>query len=57
MTIDILRRKRKVSAETKKYLCPYCSGTLATFESLKEHVVREHKAEPLPSPEGMIKLV
>jgi aerobic-type carbon monoxide dehydrogenase small subunit (CoxS/CutS family) len=56
LTIDILRRERKVSAETKKYLCPYCSETLATFEALKDHVVREHKAEPLPAPEGMIKL-
>lgn len=57
MTIDFVRRERKVSAETKKYLCPYCSETLATFEALKGHVVQEHKTEPVPVPEGLIKLM
>jgi hypothetical protein len=56
VTSDILRRKREVSAETKKYLCPYCSETLTTFEALKGHVLQEHKTEPLPAPEGLIKL-
>jgi aerobic-type carbon monoxide dehydrogenase small subunit (CoxS/CutS family) len=27
-----------------------------TFEELKAHVIAEHKAEPLPQPEGLIKL-
>jgi aerobic-type carbon monoxide dehydrogenase small subunit (CoxS/CutS family) len=38
------------------YLCPYCSTTFKTFEELKAHVIAEHKTEPLPQPEGLIKL-
>lgn len=39
-----------------KYLCPYCSRTFDTFEELKAHVIAEHKTEPVPQPEGLIKL-
>ena len=38
------------------YLCPYCSTTLDTFEQLKAHVIAEHKTQPLPQPEGLIRL-
>lgn len=43
-----------MSEATGKYLCPYCSNALDGFEELKAHVVGEHKAEPLPEPEGLI---
>ena len=39
-----------------RYLCPYCSRTFDTFEQLKTHVIADHKTEPLPQPEGLIKL-
>jgi len=45
-----------VSETTRRYLCPYCSITLDTFETLKEHVISKHKTDPLPVPEGLIKL-
>jgi aerobic-type carbon monoxide dehydrogenase small subunit (CoxS/CutS family) len=38
------------------YLCPYCSRTFKTFEEVRAHVIAEHKTEPLPQPEGLIKL-
>lgn len=38
------------------YLCPYCSTTFETFEEVRAHVIAEHKTEPLPQPEGLIKL-
>ena len=42
--------------QTSKYLCPYCMTKSDTFEELKAHVIAEHKAEPLPQPEGLIRL-
>jgi len=42
--------------DTSKYLCPYCSTTFDTFEALKAHVIAEHKTQPLPKPEGLIRL-
>ena len=42
--------------DTSKYLCPYCSTTFDTFEQLKTHVIAEHKTQPLPQPEGLIRL-
>ena len=38
------------------YLCPYCSTRLDTFELMKAHVVAEHSTEPLPLPEGIIRI-
>ena len=40
-----------------KYLCPYCSIVCKTFNDLKIHVLAEHKAEPVPLPEGLIQLI
>jgi aerobic-type carbon monoxide dehydrogenase small subunit (CoxS/CutS family) len=40
----------------KKYSCPYCLGTYDSLEALRSHVITEHKMEPIPEPEGMIKL-
>jgi aerobic-type carbon monoxide dehydrogenase small subunit (CoxS/CutS family) len=42
--------------EESKFLCPYCSKTVNTFDELKDHVLIEHKSESVPIPEGMIKL-
>ena len=39
-----------------RYLCPYCSTTWETFDSLKAHVVDEHGSEPVPTLDGMIGL-
>jgi xanthine dehydrogenase YagT iron-sulfur-binding subunit len=38
------------------YLCPYCSARFDTFELLKARVVAEHSTEPLPLPEGIIRI-
>ena len=40
----------------ESYLCPYCSVRLDTFESLKAHVLALHSTEPLPLPDGVIRL-
>jgi len=39
-----------------RYLCPYCSRILESFENLKAHVLAEHRTEPVPTPEGLIHL-
>jgi aerobic-type carbon monoxide dehydrogenase small subunit (CoxS/CutS family) len=41
---------------THHYICPYCATKCGTFERLKSHVVEQHKAQPLPIPEGYIRL-
>jgi len=40
----------------KKYSCPYCLSTYDSLEALRSHVITDHKTEPIPEPEGMIKL-
>jgi len=42
--------------ETACYLCPYCSAAFNTIQALKAHVVVAHSTEPLPLPEGAIRL-
>jgi len=39
-----------------KYLCPYCSEVFLDRESLKTHVIKQHRSEAPPSPEGMIRV-
>lgn len=39
-----------------KYTCPYCTGAFNSIEELKSHVTRGHGTDPLPVPEGLIKL-
>jgi aerobic-type carbon monoxide dehydrogenase small subunit (CoxS/CutS family) len=39
-----------------QFPCPYCSSLLDSFADLKEHVLAEHKDEPVPKPEGLINL-
>jgi aerobic-type carbon monoxide dehydrogenase small subunit (CoxS/CutS family) len=41
---------------TDSFLCPYCLARLETFDLLKAHVVAGHSTEPLPLPEGVIRL-
>ena len=41
---------------THSYLCPYCVSRCDSFDALKSHVFEEHKAQPLPRPEGQIRL-
>jgi len=38
------------------YSCPYCATKCDTFEGLRSHVFEQHKAQPLPTPEGHIRL-
>jgi aerobic-type carbon monoxide dehydrogenase small subunit (CoxS/CutS family) len=38
------------------FVCPYCSFCIGSFEALKVHVLAEHKTEPVPEPEGLIRL-
>lgn len=37
-------------------LCPYCAASFDTFDTLKAHVITQHKSEPVPDPEGLIRL-
>jgi aerobic-type carbon monoxide dehydrogenase small subunit (CoxS/CutS family) len=45
-----------MSEITHSYVCPYCATKCDTFEGLKSHVLEQHKAQPLPTPEGHIRL-
>lgn len=46
----------KVKKKNSKFLCPYCTKKVDDFEALKAHVLENHKNEPVPLPEGMIRL-
>jgi aerobic-type carbon monoxide dehydrogenase small subunit (CoxS/CutS family) len=39
-----------------KSLCPYCAASFDKFDALKAHIIAEHKSEPVPDPEGVIRL-
>jgi aerobic-type carbon monoxide dehydrogenase small subunit (CoxS/CutS family) len=45
-----------VKEEKRKYLCPYCATKFDVFDALKEHALKAHQGEPVPLPEGMIRL-
>ena len=47
---------KEAPTDVSKYPCPYCATKFDTFEELKAHVIDQHKTEPLPQPEGLIKL-
>ena len=47
-------KKSKQPAALTKYSCPYCSNTFDTFEAIKSHILRSHRTESLPEPEGTI---
>ena len=38
------------------YPCPYCGSVFHSIETLKDHVTKGDKTEPLPVPQGLIKL-
>jgi aerobic-type carbon monoxide dehydrogenase small subunit (CoxS/CutS family) len=42
--------------KTLSFPCPYCATTCDSVEALKSHVLAQHKAQPLPKPEGRISL-
>lgn len=44
------------SEDETRLQCPYCYDLQDSFEALKEHVLAEHKSEPIPTPEGLIRL-
>jgi len=46
-----------MSEITHSYFCPYCALKYDSFEVLKSHVLEQHKAQPLPTPEGQIHLI
>ncbi len=45
-----------MKGETGKYLCPYCTAQTDNFEGLKGHVLASHKDDPVPLPQGIIRL-
>ncbi len=45
----------KASEALTRYLCPYCLKIFDSFESIKKHIISDHKNELLPEPEGTIK--
>lgn len=44
-------------ADNAEYLCPYCSATYSGFDTLKTHVLSEHRGEEPPRPDGLVNLV
>jgi aerobic-type carbon monoxide dehydrogenase small subunit (CoxS/CutS family) len=42
--------------QQSKYACPYCSAAFSSYEDIKSHILGDHKTEPLPEPEGTIRL-
>jgi aerobic-type carbon monoxide dehydrogenase small subunit (CoxS/CutS family) len=42
--------------KTPTFVCPYCAARCDTVEALKSHVITRHKAQPLPTSEGRIRL-
>lgn len=45
-----------VDKNLKRYECPYCGETFASFEELKKDIIANHKGRSLPVSEGMIRL-
>jgi aerobic-type carbon monoxide dehydrogenase small subunit (CoxS/CutS family) len=44
------------SEQNSQLQCPYCYNLVEDFESLKDHVLTEHKTQPPPEAEGLIRL-
>jgi aerobic-type carbon monoxide dehydrogenase small subunit (CoxS/CutS family) len=45
-----------MSEIARSFVCPYCATRFGTVEGLKSHVLKQHKAQRLPRPEGHIRL-
>lgn len=44
------------TSPVETYHCPYCSIEFEIFDDLKAHVVTAHSTEPLPLPDGFIRI-
>jgi aerobic-type carbon monoxide dehydrogenase small subunit (CoxS/CutS family) len=42
--------------ELAKYSCPYCQAVFHTHETIKNHILTDHRTEPPPEPEGTIQI-
>lgn len=42
--------------DEQTYICTYCAKSYDNFESLKAHVLADHRGEPLPAPDDIIQL-
>lgn len=40
----------------RAYTCPYCSQTYEALDDLKTHMLAGHKTDPMPQPEGVVRL-
>jgi len=49
------KKNTKTSLLTR-YSCPFCQDTFDTFEAIKTHILTGHPREPLPEPEGTIRI-
>jgi aerobic-type carbon monoxide dehydrogenase small subunit (CoxS/CutS family) len=49
-----MRNKETQATPVAKYPCPYCQSTFNAFESIKSHILTDHRAESLPDPDGTI---
>jgi len=43
-------------ASLTRYSCPYCLNTFDSFETIKSHIIADHRSESLPEPEGTVNL-
>ncbi len=39
-----------------RFGCPYCLESFDSFEAIKSHVIEDHRAEPVPEPEGTVRI-
>ena len=55
---DVKKAKpEKASAKrSAKFGCPYCLESFSSFEAIKSHIIKNHRAESLPEPEGTIRV-
>ena len=44
----------EIPTEQENYSCPYCLIVFSSYETMKSHVLTDHKIEPVPEPEGTI---
>ena len=42
------------TSKIEKYTCPYCADIFETHEAVKLHILKTHKEEQTPEPEGII---
>jgi aerobic-type carbon monoxide dehydrogenase small subunit (CoxS/CutS family) len=47
---------KEIPKTEAKCSCPYCATLFDAFETLKVHIISEHKSKQVPAPEGLIRL-